>query len=104
VVLLAGNDQASTLAPELFLAPLASDLVAEAHPVAAAETRNTVDPFVALLRADGQVDGHLVTVDNADQTAGRVALVFGLRDLLASPGNGGDYGVKPGASSLVPRP
>ena len=60
--------------------------------------------FVPLLRDDGSVDGHLVTVDDADLTSGRVALVLGLRDLLATPGKGGDYGVKAGASALLPRP
>jgi hypothetical protein len=103
VVLLAGSDRESGLDPALFLAPLATALVNEQHPVVAAETQDSVVPFVLLLR-DGDVDGQLVTVDNADQTPGKVALVYGLRDLLASPGSGGDYGVKTGASSLIPRP
>ena len=98
LVLLAGNDQESTLDPGLFLAPLAAALV----DASASVTEDSVDPFVLLLRGDGNVDGRMVTVDNADQTPGKVALVFGLRDLLASPGNGGDYGVKDGASSLIP--
>jgi Copper transport outer membrane protein, MctB len=59
---------------------------------------------VTLIRKDESMDGHLVTVDNADQIPGRVALVFGLRDLLATPGKGGDYGVKDGASSILPKP
>ena len=45
-----------------------------------------------------------VTVDNADQAPGRAALILGLRNLLTSPGSGGDYGVKAGASSLLPKP
>jgi Copper transport outer membrane protein, MctB len=104
VVLFAGNDRDSALDPGLFLVPLASALVDEGRPVAAAETRDSVDPFVQLLRADGRLDGRMTTVDNADQAPGRVALVYGLRDLLASPGDGGDYGVGPGASGLIPRP
>jgi hypothetical protein len=104
VVLLAGNDRDSALDPGLFLVPLAAALVDAAQAVAAAETQDSVDPFVQLLRADGLVDGRMVTVDNADQTPGRVALVYGLRDLLAAPGNGGDYGVGPGASALLPKP
>jgi hypothetical protein len=104
VVLLAGNDRDSTLDPALFLVPLASALVGASSAVAAAEIQDSVDPFVQLLRADGQVDGRMVTVDNADQAPGRVALVYGLRDLLASPGNGGDYGRGPGASALLPNP
>jgi copper transport outer membrane protein MctB len=104
VVLLAGNDRDSTLDPGLFLVPLAAALVDAARPVAAAETLDSVDPFVQLLRADGQVDGRLVTVDNADQTPGRIALVYGLRDILAAPGVGGNYGVKAGATALLPKP
>ena len=104
VVLLAGDDRDSTLDPALFLVPLASALVGASRAVAAAETQDSFDPFVQLLRADDQVDGRLVTVDNADQAPGRVALVYALRDLLASPGNGGDSGVKPGASALLPNP
>ena len=102
VVLLAGSDRDSGLDPGLFLVPLATALVQESRPVAAAETEESAVPFVLLLR-DGDADGQLVTVDNADQMPGKVALVYGLRDLLASPGNGGDYGVKTGASSLIPR-
>jgi hypothetical protein len=104
MVLLAGNDRDSTLDPRLFLVPLASALVGASRAVAAAETQDSFDPFVQLLRADDRVDGRMVTVDNADQSPGRVALVYGLRDLLASPGSGGDYGVKTGASALLPNP
>jgi hypothetical protein len=103
VVLLAGSDRESALDPGLFLAPLATALVQEQRPVAAAETQDSAVPFVLLLR-DGDLDGQLVTVDDADQMPGKVALVYGLRDLLTSPGSGGDYGVKAGASSLIPRP
>jgi hypothetical protein len=103
-ILLAGSDRPSALDPGLFLVPLASELVQASLPVAAAETKNSVDPFVLTLRADGNLDGHMVTVDNADQTPGRVAVVYGLRDLLGAAGTGGDYGVKTGATSLLPRP
>ena len=47
---------------------------------------------VTLLREDGSVDGRLVTVDDADNMAGRLALVLGLRDLLASPAKGATTG------------
>jgi hypothetical protein len=72
--------------------------------VAAAESADSATPFVLLLRDDGHLDGQMVTVDNADQVPGRAALVLGLRDLLSSPGSGGDYGIKAGASSLLPKP
>jgi len=103
VVLLSGTTRPA-VDPALFMAPLAAALVEAQQPVAAAETETATAPFVPLLRDDGSVDGHLVTVDDADLTSGRVALVLGLRDLLATPGKGGDYGVKAGASALLPRP
>jgi len=104
VVLLSGATTPPAVDPGLFLAPLAATLVQSQRPVAAAETQTTVAPFVPLLRDDGSLDGHLVTVDDADSMPGRMALVLALRDLLASPGKGGDYGVKAGASALLPKP
>ena len=104
VVLLSGTSRPPAVDPGLFMAPLAAALVEAQRPVAAAETETTLAPFVTLLRDDGSLDGRLVTVDDADNMAGRLALVLGLRDLLASPGKGGDYGVKAGASALLPKP
>jgi hypothetical protein len=88
----------------MFLQPLAASLVESSRPVVAAETTDTAASLVGMIRDDGALDGHLVTVDNADQIPGRVAIVFGLRDLLGSPSKGGDYGVKDGASGIIPKP
>ncbi|TML00671.1 MAG: copper transporter [Actinobacteria bacterium] len=104
IVLLAGSSHPPTVDPGLFLAPLAGALVEAERPVAAAESDSTVASFVPLLRSDDSLDGHMVTVDNVDEVPGRVALVLGLRDLIASPGSGGDYGRKAGASALIPKP
>lgn len=104
VVLLAGGTDPRVVDPATFLQPLAESLVASSRPLVAAETLETALPFVSLIRDDGALDGDLVTVDNADQIPGRVAIVLGLRDLLASPGRGGDYGVKDGASAILPTP
>lgn len=104
VVLLSGTTRPPAVDAGLFMVPLAAALVEAQRPVAAAEIQATVAPFVSLLRDDGSLDGHLVTVDDADSMPGRLALVLGLRDLLASPGKGGDYGVKAGASALLPKP
>jgi hypothetical protein len=104
VVLLAGGNDPRVVDPARFLQPLATSLVESARPLVAAETTETALPFVTLIRNDGALDGDLVTVDNADQIPGRVAIVLGLRDLLASPGRGGDYGVKDGASAILPMP
>jgi hypothetical protein len=102
VVILLGGSDAAVVDPAWFLQPLATSLAESARPVVAAETTESASPFVTLIRGNGALDGDLVTVDNADQVPGRVAIVLGLRDLLASPGNGGDYGVKDGATSLLP--
>jgi hypothetical protein len=104
IVLLAGGSDPRVVDPARFLQPLATSLVGSSRPLVAAETTQTALPFVGLIRSDGTLDGDLVTVDNADQIPGRVAIVLGLRDLLASPGRGGDYGVKDGASGILPRP
>jgi hypothetical protein len=103
VVLMAGGPGAPVVDPAV-LATVAETLAQTFHPVVAAETLETEYPFVALVRENGGIDGRVVTVDNADQIPGRVAVVLGLEDLLLIPGGGGDYGVKDGASSLLPQP
>jgi hypothetical protein len=103
VVLLAGGKGVPMVDPSV-LATMAQTLALAVQPVVAAETLDSEYPFVQLVREDGSVDGTLVTVDNADQMPGRVAIVLGLQSLLLSPGRGGDYGVKDGASDLFPHP
>ena len=104
VSVLAGGTQEPVLAPETFLAPLTVALVQSARPVVAGETTESAYPFVSLLRRDGSLDDQVVTVDNADTMPGRIAVVLGLRDLLQGPGTGGHFGVKGGASALIPQP
>lgn len=104
LVLLAGGNDPSALDPARFLQPLSTSLVESSRPVVAAEDTESIASLVTLIRNNGSLDGRLVTVDNVDQIPGRVAIVFGLRDLLATPGKGGDYGVKDGASGLLPEP
>ena len=104
VVVVAGAHPQASVDPALFLQPLVSAVVEAQRPIAAAETMDVELSFVTLLRGDGQIDGDLVTVDNVDSVPGRVALVLGLHQLILSPGSGGDYGVKDGASGLVPTP
>ncbi len=102
--ILAGGTQEPVLDPESFLAPLTVALAQNARPVVAAETQESTYPFVPLLRRDGSLDDQVVTVDNADTMPGRIAVVLGLRDLLQEPGRGGHFGVKGGASALIPQP
>jgi hypothetical protein len=107
VVLLSGGMQAPHPTPQEFLVPLARELVADPGnpvPVVAAESVDTAYPFVPVARDDPALNGRLVTVDDADVMAGRVAVVWGLRDLLLSPGRGANYGVKGGATDLLPPP
>jgi hypothetical protein len=102
IVFLAGGGQAPVVDIKGFLMPLVSQLVTANRPVVAAETIDTIYAFVPLLRSDGSLDNHLVTVDDADTVWGRVAVVLGLRDLLLTPGRGGDYG-KNGSGGLIPK-
>jgi Copper transport outer membrane protein, MctB len=104
VVILSGGTQDPLVSPDAFLEPLTASLAVAGRPVVATETADSTYQFVPLVRADGAVNGTLVTVDNADTMVGRVAVVLGLRDLLETPGQGGHYGVKPGATSLIPKP
>jgi copper transport outer membrane protein MctB len=105
VVVLSGGKERPLVDPSLFSVPLVKWLVTAGQPVGAAETENTAYPFVPLLRDDGEIDGRLVTVDNADAYPGRVALVMALGTLVQSGAQqGGDYGVKTGASGLLPTP
>jgi hypothetical protein len=103
VVVLSGGSQDPVVEPSMFLEPLTSALVEDLRPVVATETVDTAYAFVPLVREDGALDGRLVTVDNADSLVGRIAVVLGLRDLLATS-QGGHFGVKPGATSLIPKP
>ncbi|MDP8956498.1 MAG: copper transporter [Actinomycetota bacterium] len=102
--ILAGGTQDPIVPPESFLAPLTVALAESARPVVAAETQETAYPFVPILRRNGSLDDEVVTVDNADTMPGRIAVVLGLRDLIREPGRGGHFGVKGGASALIPQP
>lgn len=102
VVLVSGSDSPPPVDPELFFLPVASSLVGLAQPVVAAETLETVYPFVSGVRGEDALNGNLATVDNADTMPGHVAVVLSLRDLFEAPGQGGNYGIEPGATSLFP--
>jgi hypothetical protein len=105
VVMLTGGSGQPAVSPEAFLVPMVASLVTASQTVVAAETSDSAYPFVPLIRTDRSLDGHLVTVDDADLLPGRIALVLGLRDMFRSPGTGGDYGIKAGASGgAAPNP
>ncbi|HWH29142.1 MAG TPA: copper transporter [Mycobacteriales bacterium] len=56
--------------------------------------------LVHALRGDGERDGQISTVDNADRAVGQVAVVLALREQLQ--GGAGRYGARQGASGPVP--
>jgi hypothetical protein len=104
VVVVSGGRQQPPVDTSAFLVPMVEQLVKDLHAVAAVESSTTVFPFVSSLRSDPAVDGHIVTVDNVDLLPGRVALVLGLHNMLASPGQGGNYGTRSDADGPLPAP
>lgn len=102
VVVVSGGKGEPPVDPSAFLTPLVEQMVKDLHAVAAAESTTTSFPFVSSLRTNPSVDGHIVTVDDCDLLFGRVALVLGLHDMLASPGRGGDFGTRSDADALLP--
>jgi hypothetical protein len=104
-VVLSGGQTALVPRPGDFYIPLVTSLVQATYPVAAVETADDVNGFVSLVRRDGTLDTGVLTVDNVDSLPGEIALVLGMADLLG-PGLGscGDFGVKAGACSPLPRP
>lgn len=103
VLVVAGGDEGPPLPVEDFLVPFVARLATDGGMVAAAETRRSGFPFVGLLRDDGDIADRIVTLDNVDEIPGEVGLVLALEDLL-DEGQTGHYGVKDGATGLMPTP
>lgn len=103
VVVLSGGPDEPFAPPQDFLVPLVEGLVQLGATVAAGESASTEYPFVPELRSDDSVgDGtRMVTVDDLDFSVGGTALVLGLERLLLL-GQGGNYGIKPGATGPIP--
>jgi len=103
IVVVAGTEEEVALDPQDFMVPLVNELVRRSAPVAAGESVSTAHPFVLPLRMDGAArDGdRMVTVDDLDLNMGGTALALGLERLL-STGQGGNYGIKTGASGPIP--
>jgi hypothetical protein len=99
VVVSGGQAEEPAMGPSMFALPLVERLTELGLAVGAGESVGTVQPFVEALRAAG-TDG-TVTVDDLDLSMGGAALVLGLDRLLVT-GDGGDYGVKDGATPLPP--
>jgi Copper transport outer membrane protein, MctB len=105
VVVIAGGNPPPSVSPGKVLLPLITALVERTPPapVVAGEPTDTGYPFVGLIRAS-DIDRQLVTVDDVDQVLGQLSAAIGLRDLIARPGKGADYGIDPGASAPFPPP
>jgi copper transport outer membrane protein MctB len=88
-----------------FLGPFVTNLVDAGVVTGVGEGLAAADEFVTGLRsaANDLSTAPLVTVDNVDLPIGGSAMVLALADAL-SQGTGGDYGVKDGASRLLPPP
>lgn len=96
---------ADQLAPPsaAFLQPFVTELLAAGVVTGAGESVAGEDGFVSGLRStvNGSSGAPLVTVDNVDQPVGGSAMVLAM-DEATLEGTGGDYGVKDGASRLLP--
>jgi len=103
VVVLSGGQGEPIIDPQDFFVPLVEGLVLRGATVGAGESVSTAYPFVPPLRADGSAaDGtRMVTVDDLDFSVGGAALVLGLERLLFL-GQGGNYGIKAGATAALP--
>jgi hypothetical protein len=105
VVVLSGGQGEPLVDPQLFFVPLVEGLVQRGATVAAGESVSTDYPFVPALRADGAAgdgtDPAMVTVDDLDFSVGGAALVLGLERLVLL-GQGGNYGIKAGATAPLP--
>ena len=90
---------------ELFMEPFVTELVGSGVVSGAGESLASDDGFVTDLRAtvDDSSVAPLVTVDNVDLPIGASAMVLGLGEALIDDA-GGDYGVKDGATRLLPPP
>jgi hypothetical protein len=105
VIVLSGGRGEPLVDSQLFFVPLVEGLVQRGATVAAGESVSSDYPFVPALRADGAAgegaEPPMVTVDDLDFSVGGAALVLGLERLLLL-GQGGNYGIKAGATAPLP--
>lgn len=76
-------------------------VLASARVVAVAEPLGVAESLAEKVRGDGALARTVSTVDHVDSVAGRLSLIYGLRDLIAgrlAP----HYGVRAGAKGVAP--
>ena len=108
VVVVTGGRQAPAVPYDAFMLPFVQELSASAVPVGVAEPRatSTSRSFVEVVRDDTALGASdvVATVDDLSSAdpRGGLALILALRDLVRPTPRGGNYGVKRGASGLLP--
>jgi Copper transport outer membrane protein, MctB len=97
----------AAVAPEAFLVPLAGQVSALAGggAVAGGEAADVPEPnsWIIALRNDRAASRRVSGIDSVDKVYGQLALVEALEDSLQQE-PAGQYGVKEGASRLLPEP
>ncbi len=104
IVAIGGSTEALIPSSSAFMEPFVASLADLGVTTGAGESLASTDGFVQGVRT--AVDSSatvLVTIDDVDLPMGGSALVLGLREAIVE-GTGGDYGVKTGASRLLPPP
>ena len=105
---LLGPADAAAVAPEAFLVPLAGEISARVPgPVAGVEAEAAGVPptvsWITALRNNRDISRRVSGIDAADTAFGRLALVQALQASTQQT-RSGQYGVKDGASGLLPEP
>ena len=102
IVTVAGGSAGLSPTATGFMVPFVDHLVTLGVVSGAGESLGAQDTFVPQIRAALDTSTlPLVTVDDVDLPVGATALILGLEEALRA-GTGGDYGVKAGASGLLP--
>jgi hypothetical protein len=102
VVVVGGTSEELAPASTDFMVPLVQGLADLDVVAGVGESLDANDGLVSAIRSALEASaGPLVTVDNIDRPVGASAMALGLRAAIVL-GTGGDYGVKPGATRLLP--
>lgn len=102
VIVISSGDEEEVPALDDFFVPMletlsASRIVAVAEPSSAERNRSLAE----LVRGDRDIARSVCTIDHADTVAGRLSIVYGLRDLAAGK-PAAHYGLRGGATAVAP--